>query len=169
MSLRIVGRSATTPAGEQWRVGRRWLPRPLPRWRRLHTSGAGEAIAEAPWSMAELTSLDELPVVLLVGIGTLVVLVILVPLLLLGIELILLGFALAAGILARGLLGRPWVVQARPRDGAGAEDPQHAWRVVGLLRSGRVIDEVALALESGLAPTPGEATETLAPAPGHAS
>ena len=70
--------------------------------------------------------------------------------------------ALAAGILARGLLGRPWVVQARRRDRAA---DALSWRVVGLARSGRVIDEVALALQSGSSPSPAELTEAIAQGP----
>src|SRR5258708_21458936 len=92
MSLRLAGRSVTTPSGEQWQV-------------------------------------------------------------------ILLGFAVAAGILARGLLGRPWVVHARRSDGA---ENALSWGVVGLARSGRVIDEVALALGNGLRPSPAEVTEAVA-------
>jgi hypothetical protein len=109
--------------------------------------------------MPEIGALEDIPVALLLVVGTIVVLVVLIPLLLFGIELILLGLAVAAGILARGLLGRPWVVQATHRDGSAAG---RGWRVVGLARSGRVIDEVALALGSGLEPTPAEVTEAIA-------
>jgi hypothetical protein len=42
-----------------------------------------------------------------------VVAVILIPLLLFGIELIILGFAIAAGIMRRGLLGRAGPIAGR--------------------------------------------------------
>jgi hypothetical protein len=107
--------------------------------------------------MLDVASLEDLPVALLVGVGAVVFLVVVIPLLLFGIEPIVLGFAIAAGILARGLLGRPWVVQATRRDGAETL----SWGVVGLARSSRVIDEVVLALGSGLKPLPAEAIDAI--------
>jgi hypothetical protein len=70
--------------------------------------------------------------------------------------------AIAAGILGRGLLGRPWVVRATPR-----EDPANAltWKVIGLRRSARVIDEVSSALAGGLDPSPSDAADLIRPAP----
>jgi len=155
--IRIPGRSVTSPSGEQWRVGRRWLPRPLPRWRRMRV---GTSVDDAAWSITDIGSLEDLPVVLLVGVGALVLLVVLIPLLLFGIELILLGVAVAAGILARGLLGRPWVVQATRQDVTASP---LSWTVVGLTRSAQVIDEVVLALGRGVKPSPAEATEAITP------
>lgn len=76
--------------------------------------------------------------------------VIVIPLLLFGIELIVLGFAIAAGIAARGLLGRPWVVQARR---VGAQAPALIWLVTGWRGSRRLIEEVAAALAEGREPT----------------
>jgi hypothetical protein len=153
MRLRARARVVQTPSGQQWRVGRSWISRRLPRWRRVRV---GEASGEALLSIPDGGSLDDLGVALLVAVGALVVAVILIPLLLFGIELILLGLAIAAGILGRGLLGRPWVVRATPHDNpAGAL----TWKVAGLKRSARVIDEVSSALSSGLDPSPSEAAE----------
>jgi hypothetical protein len=56
-------------------------------------------------------------------IGALVVAVALIPLLMFGIELILVGVLIAAGILGRGLLGRPCVVEARLRREPLARSP----------------------------------------------
>lgn len=78
-----------------------------------------------------------------------------VPLLLFGIELIVLGLLIAAGIAARGLLGRPWVVQAVPSgDPAGAL----AWEVRGWRRSSQLIESVSSELASGLTPSPAESS-----------
>lgn len=57
--------------------------------------------------------MDDLAVTLAVILGAVVVAVILIPLLLFGIELILLGLVVAASIAGRGLLGRPWIIQAK--------------------------------------------------------
>jgi hypothetical protein len=129
----------------------------------MRMGDVGDAVGDSAWWIPDVGSLEDLPVVLLVTVGALVLLVVLLPLLLFGIELILLGVAVAAGILARGLLGRPWVVQATRRDATASP---LGWRVVGLTRSGRVIDEVALALGNGLTPSPAEAREAVAP-PSH--
>ena len=81
-----------------------------------------------------------------------------IPLLLFGIELILLGLLVAAGIVGRTLLGRPWVVQAVPSSDAA---DTLAWRVTGWRRSTRLIDEVAASLEAGLDPAPAETADLL--------
>jgi hypothetical protein len=81
-----------------------------------------------------------------------------IPLLLFGIELILLGLLVATGILGRTLLGRPWIVHATPLAG---EAERLTWRVVGWRRSNRLIDEVAASLGAGLDPSPAEASELI--------
>jgi hypothetical protein len=155
---RFGTRVVETPAGVQWRIGRLWLSRPLPRWRELHF---GDATSEAAWNIPspELGSLDDLAVGVAIALGVVVFAVVLIPLLLFGIELIIVGLLIAAGILGRGLLGRPWVVRATPTSG---HDRTLAWKVVGFRRSARVIDEVAASLSNGLPPVPAEAAEALA-------
>jgi hypothetical protein len=66
---------------------------------------------------------------------------------------VIIGVVLAAGVVGRSLLGRPWVVEARP---ANAVAGPLVWRVAGWRRSGRLINEVAEQLASGLAPAPAE-------------
>jgi hypothetical protein len=146
--------SVRTPSGVEWRIGRRWLSRPLPRWRSLP---AGKATAEA-FSMPDAGGPDEFATGLVILLGVVVVAVVLIPLLLFGIELIIVGLVVAAGILGRGLLGRPWVVQATPLDNPARS---LAWTVVGWRRSGRLIDEVAASLSSGLDPAPGEPADLI--------
>jgi hypothetical protein len=83
------------------------------------------------------------------SVAAVVVAVIGIPLLLFGIELITLGLIVAAGIVARSIFGRPWIVRATPSaNPAGAL----AWEVKGWRRSARLIDEVATELAAGLTP-----------------
>jgi hypothetical protein len=96
-------------------------------------------------------------------IGALVVAVVLIPLLLFGIELVLVGVLIAAGVVGRGLLGRPWVVEARCAENASRT---LAWKVVGWRRSARLIDEVAASLANGRDPAPAEDAERIAWTPG---
>jgi hypothetical protein len=37
-----------TPSGQEWRVGRRWINRELPRWRKVRLDGVS---SEAAWSI----------------------------------------------------------------------------------------------------------------------
>jgi hypothetical protein len=155
MTLGVGGSVVQTPSGEEWRVGRLWLNRELPHWRKVRL---GDVSRDTWWSIPDGGSLEDIGLALVVLVGALVVAVIVIPLLLFGVELILLGIAVALGILGRALLGRPWVVRATPRG-----DPASAltWKVVGLKRSARVIEEVAAALASGLSPSPGEAADLI--------
>ena len=81
-----------------------------------------------------------------------------IPLLLFGIELILLGLVIAAGITGRTLLGRPWIVKAAPL-ASDAQDRELSWSMVGWRRSNRLIDEVVASLSDGLDPAPAEEAE----------
>jgi hypothetical protein len=147
----------------QWRVGRVWIGRGLPRWRKVRV---GDGAGEAAWAtVPDVGSVEGLEAMIVLVVGALVLAVVLIPLLLFGIELIVLGLLIAAGIVGRGFLGRPWVVRAVP---AAGQDPALAWKVVGLRRSRRLIDEVAGSLQHGLAPAPAERCEALL-APGAAS
>ncbi len=145
------------PDGLQWRIGRLWINRRLPKWRRVRLGDtASDAASVAPLPDAGL--LEDLAGGVAVLVGIVVFAVVLIPLLLFGIELIVLGLLIALGILGRGLLGRPWVVRATPDGGRGGA---LAWRVVGWRRSARVIDEVAASLTNGQLPAPAEALESL--------
>jgi hypothetical protein len=149
-STTLLGsRSVSTPAGEELRVGRRWITRGRPRWRRVP---AGKATGEA-LSLPDFGDPQDLAASLAIVLGVVVVAAIVIPLLLFGIELIVLGFVLAASIVGRGLLGRPWIVEARP---VGASVPTYTWRVSGWRHSAHLADEVAAALSAGLNPPPPE-------------
>lgn len=155
----IGSRVARTPAGMEWRVGRRWISRGLPHWRKVRFGKrrAGEA-AEAVFMLPDVEGFDDIGAAVLVLVAVAVIAIVVVPLLLFGIELIVLGLVIAAGIIGRTLLGRPWVVQAVPVDG----DAQVlAWRVCGWRRSARVIEEVIAALDAGRDPVPSETSERI--------
>lgn len=148
--LQLGGKSTTTPDGVRWRVSRVWIDRSLPRWRKMRLGEAGSELLDP-------SGMGDSPVLWLAAvIGTIVPLVVVIPLLLFGIELILLGLLIAAAILGRALLGRPWLVRARPLDG-GASGMD--WRVVGLRRSRRVIEELTAALAGGTTLQPLEPAE----------
>jgi len=155
--LHFRNRVVVTPDGVQWRIGRLWIGRRLPRWRRVHL---GDGATEAAWNIPipEVGSVDDLATVVVVLIGAVLFAVVLIPLLLFGIELIILGLLVAAGILGRAFLGRPWIVRATPASGHA---PALAWRVTGLRRSARVIDEVSASLAKGMPPAPAETAESL--------
>lgn len=87
--------------------------------------------------------------------------IVVIPLLLFGIELILLGLLVATGIVGRTLLGRPWIVHATP---LASEAEGLTWRVVGWRRANRLIDEVAVSLGAGLDPSPAESSELISTA-----
>jgi hypothetical protein len=85
--------------------------------------------------------------------GVLVLALVLVPVLLFGIELIIVGCVLAAGLAGRILLGRPWTIEARIVRPAGS-GRQLEWSVPGWRHSGKVIGEIAYELAAGREPTP---------------
>jgi hypothetical protein len=62
----------------------------------------------------DVVSLEGLEALLIAIVVVVVVALVLVPLLLFGLELIVLGLLVAVGIVARSLFGRPWVVLATP-------------------------------------------------------
>jgi hypothetical protein len=155
----IGSRVARTPAGVEWRVGRRWIGRGLPHWRKVRFGKrrAGEA-AEAVLMLPDGGDFDDIGAAVLVLVAVAMIAIVVVPLLLFGIELIVLGLVVAAGLVGRTLLGRPWVVRAVPVDG----DAQVlTWRVCGWRRSARVIEEVSAALDGGRDPVPSETVERI--------
>jgi hypothetical protein len=132
----------------------------MPRWRRVDVGGA--ASDSAWWSVPDIGSLSDLEVALFLAVAVFVVAVIVIPLLLFGLELIILGVLIAVGVVGRSLLGRPWVVEAVPI--AGGERTL-TWRVSGWRRSARLINEVADALATGLQPNPTEAAQLISHSP----
>jgi len=133
----------------------------MPRWRKARVGSIGARDAgEALFTVPDIGGLDDLGVGVLALLAVVVVAIVVIPLLLFGIELILLGLVVAVGIVGRTLLGRPWIVQALPLAPEAGEQTL-SWRVVGWRRSNRLIDEVAASLGDGLNPSPAEASELI--------
>ena len=84
-------------------------------------------------------------------VAVLAAVLILIPLLFFGVELIILGALLAAGVLGRVLLGQPWVIEARSSDPL-TSGRQLEWRVTGWRKSHKLIDHVASDLAAGREP-----------------
>lgn len=166
MRISIGSGRVRTPSGVEWRVGRQWSPRRLPRWRRVRLGeGGAEQTLDAVWSVPALDVGALEGVELLVGaiMVAVVVAVVIVPMLLFGIELIVAGLVLAAGIVARSMFGRPWVILAIPNANPAAA---LAWKVRGWRRSARLIEEISTELTAGLTPSPVEAPEQVTPGSG---
>ena len=150
MSLQLGPRRVVAPDGVEWRVGRRWLTR-RPRFGR---PGRGEIAAESLYNVGpglpDLGNLD-FGEGLLVIAAVVAVALIVIPILFLGVELIIVGVLLAAGVMARTLLGQPWVVEARSTDPL-TSGRQLEWRVRGWRQSGELIREVVSDLSAGREP-----------------
>lgn len=124
-----------------------------------------EQALDAGWSVpiGDIGSSEDLEVLLGAIVAAVIIAVIVIPLLLFGVELIIAGLLVAAGILARSAFGRPWVVLAAPSaNPAGAL----AWEVRGWRRSARLIEEVATEIAAGLTPSPVEDPERVKPSSG---
>jgi hypothetical protein len=80
--------------------------------------------------------------------AVLVVLLVLIPLLLFGFELVLVGCVLAASLVGRVLLGRPWLIEARTVTPAAAGRVVQ-WKVSGWRQSNELVRDVAADLTAG--------------------
>lgn len=98
----------TDPAGEEFRVRRRWLPW---RWRKR--------ISGKPWDIDPLSGLDLVDGfgAVIASIALLIALVFLVPVVLLvlltGVEFLLLLLVLPVALIGRLVLGKHWQVEVR--------------------------------------------------------
>ncbi len=151
MSLQAGPRRVVAPDGVEWSVGRKWMTR-RPRLLCRHRSSSGSASLQNLGSVRpDLGGLD-LGRELLVLAAVVAVVLVLIPVLFFGLELIMLGVFLAAGVLARTLLGQPWVVEATSIDPLGS-GRRLEWRVRGWRRSRNLIAEVAAELAAGNEPS----------------
>jgi hypothetical protein len=120
-----------------WTVRRRWLRRP--RWRAPQPDGADVADAAFWLPFDAVDSIGALLLGLAIGVLVVALLVFALPAI-----LFLAGLAVALGGLVLRLLAiRPWTVEAR------AGYSRLEWQARGWRRSGRVLDEVAAALQLG--------------------
>lgn len=138
------------PDGTEWLVGRRWLTRRTGRKRRGPRDLASESLAGI--GMPDVGPVDSAEGLLLVTLGAILVLL-LVPILFFGAEILALGGLLAAGLVGRVVLRQPWIVEARGRGAPGAER-RLEWQVRGWRASRRLIDAVVSDLAAGREPAP---------------
>jgi hypothetical protein len=152
MRMPAGSRRVRTPSGAEWRVGRRWISRGAPHRRHVDVGKGAEWVAERTPSNVDIfgvQSFEGLEALAVLAVVAIVIAVVIVPLVLFGVELVIAGLVVAAGIAARVALGRPWIVVATSdSDTAGAL----AWEVKGWRRSGQLIEDVAAELAAGVAP-----------------
>ena len=138
------------PDGVEWRVGRRWLTRRLGRtWRRPRDL-ASESLSSV--GLPDFPSVDSAEGLLLITLAAILVLL-LVPILFFGVELLILGSLLAGGLLGRLVFRQPWVIEARASGVLGAER-RLEWHVRGWRNSHRLINGVVADLTAGREPEP---------------
>ena len=139
------------PDGAEWLVGRRWLtPGTGRRWRGPQAL-TSESLAGL--GVPDVGNADSAEGLALVTLAAILVLL-LVPILFFGAELLVLGSLLAAGLAGRLVLRQPWVIEARGTGAPGA-DRRLEWRVRGWRASRRLIDAVVSDLAAGREPAPG--------------
>ena len=149
MSPQLGPRRVIAPDGAEWHVGRRWLTsRP-----RLNRPRGREIASESLSNLGNIGNVD-LGEGLLIATAALAFVLILIPVLFFGVELIILGALLAAGVIARTLLRQPWVVEATSIDPL-TPGRRLEWRVRGWRKSGELIDQVASDLSAGREPDRG--------------
>lgn len=87
-------------------------------------------------------------------VAVLAALLIVIPLLFFGIELIILGALLAAGAIGRVMLRQPWVIEARASDPL-TRGRRLEWHVIGWRKSQALIENVISDLAAGREPPQG--------------
>jgi len=140
--LAIVLRDAavSSPEGERWQVGRRWMDKPLPDPRGLFRRDRDESLANAGIETLNAIDLMDSPVAALaIAAAALLIFLVLLPLIGFALELLLVLLVIWSGIAARLFLGRPWIVEAVNLDDASrsAAFPVKGWR-----GSGRAVEEL---------------------------
>ena len=95
---------------------------------------------------------------LVVVLLTLIAVLVLVPLLFFGVELLMVGSLFAAGLAGRLVSRRPWIIEARTSHPLGGER-RLEWQVRGWRRSHHVIEIVVSDLRAGREPGPGLADQ----------
>ena len=138
------------PDGVEWRVGRRWPTRSLKLARPGRSEIAAESLNHIGANAPDFGNVD-LGEGLLVAAAVVAFLVILIPVLFFGLELIILGVLLGAAVITHTVLGQPWVIEARSTDPL-TPGRQIEWRVRGWRKSGKLIAQVASDLSAGRDP-----------------
>jgi hypothetical protein len=149
-----TARTVTAPSGERWRVGRRWMARPLPNpWRKRRGKTGDREGGErgSAWNWFDVPDLggadDALGGLALVIVGVVVaalVVFVLLPLLGVALELAVLIALSSSGVLGSVFLGRPWTIEAVK---IGVSDQTATFAVKGWRRSRRAIRAVSQSIE----------------------
>jgi hypothetical protein len=149
MMSRLLGPTrVAAPDGAEWLVGRRWTSRSLD-WRRPREL-ASESLSGL--GLPDVPAVDSAQGLLLIMLAAILVLL-LVPILFFGVELVVVGGLLAAGVASRVLLRQPWVIEARTVASSGTER-RLEWQVRGWRRSSRLLKAVVSDLSAGREPEP---------------
>ena len=153
----VSARSVDDPEGRSWRVGRTWLPRPKPKLKLgeppqfvvdLADRVGSSVLSRCAWGTPELDPEGYLLAIAGFALLMLIVLVIL-PLVIFGVELMILVAVVGGVGLGSVFLGRPWTVFASP---PGTGEEALLWRVRGWKESRKAIDEISEAIASGEQP-----------------
>lgn len=143
--MKAFGRHrVTAPDGTDWSVGRVWFGERKLKSREWRTKVTA-TLTDGDVSVLEAFDGLDVESWLVVVAATAAVVLIVLPLLLFGLELIIVGAVLAVGVVSRSLFGKPWTVAAS-RDGAAV--PAALWRVKGSRASHRLIARVCAELRT---------------------
>jgi hypothetical protein len=147
MSRMIGSQRISSPDGSVWQVGRRWATYPFPRPRRWRPN-ATDLFSSNP--VPDLGGLDLESVLIVIG-ALLVIVLIVIPLFIFGIELIAVAWVCAASVVARLVLRRPWIIEARAVDGAASGRVVEV-EAVGWRASRAATNELAADIAAGRPP-----------------
>jgi hypothetical protein len=136
------------PDGVEWRVARRWLTRQIDWTRRRPRELASESLSGL--GVPDFPTVDSAEALLLATLVAILVLL-LVPILFFGVELLIVGGVAAAGLAGRLVFRQPWIIEARASVAPGVER-RLEWQIRGWRNSGRVLDGVASDLAAGREP-----------------
>lgn len=149
-----MAREVAAPDGRSWRVKRHWIAR-APLWlgpkfrnrRRPHAEGG----AVVDWVESSAFVGDSLPRPVLIGISAVAAAFLAIPLLILVLDAVLIGFIALAVLGFRVALRRPWLIVAET---PGPPAEQRKWNIPGWRPSARAIDEIASSITAGYPPSP---------------
>jgi hypothetical protein len=139
-------RYVSAPDGVQWRVRRRWAPSIRLRWPGRPIDGSS--------ALNRIGAPDLDPESLVISIIALVLIIfVVIPLLLFGLELVIAGCVVAGGVIGKLLFRRPWQIQATTSAHSTAPRALE-WEVSGWRESRALIRRVSADIEAGRNPQP---------------
>lgn len=139
----MLSRSVVAPDGATWTVRRHWVARP-PRVRWLLHPRKLAGVVE--WLEVPFDDVPGLLWITLAILGLAILIFFVIPALIFLVELLLFVGVVSLLVSVNSLFRRAWIVEAL------REEPERQamrWRVVGFMRSRRVIEEIAQALQQG--------------------